>query len=200
MKDSYFKFLDALINSKTGQTYDSLEWAGENMLTLGKSKEAAGVFKTILEKLKLGKDPAFPASSGGRDNRLRTELKLAAALRGQGDYSQAEALVDQLVKDYPRMIEVRAEKGLVLEARAAAKQGSWNAAFAQWQKLALELAGIRPKPVEYYDAWYHAALALKNMNKTAEARQTLASVMRLSPTVGGPEMKAKYKDFLSQLK
>jgi TolA-binding protein len=198
MQQSYFKFLDALINSKAGQTYDSLEWAGENMLTLGKSKEAGGVFKTILEKL--GKDPAFPASSGGRDNRLRTELKQAAAFRGQGDYSQAEALVDQLVKDYPRMIEVRTEKGLVLEARAAAKQGSWNAAFAQWQKLALDLAGIRPKPVEYYDAWYHAALALKNMNKTAEARQTLASVMRLSPTVGGPEMKAKYKEFLSQLK
>ena len=33
-----------------------------------------------------------------------------------------------------------------------------------------------------------------------EAKQTLASIMRLSATVGGPEMKQKYKTLLDQIK
>ena len=44
----------------------------------------------------------------------------------------------------------------------------------------------RPKPVEYYDAWYHAAFALNKEGKAKEAKQTLASVMRLSPTSAAP--------------
>jgi cellulose synthase operon protein C len=103
--------------------------------------------------------------------------------------------VDQLAKDHPRTVEVKVEKGLLLEAK-----GSWNTSFAHWQALALLLNRMRSKPVEHYDAWYHAARALSKAGKTAEARQTLGSVMRLSPTVGGPEAKAKYQEFLAQLR
>ena len=51
---------------------------------------------------------------------------------------------------------------MLLEDEAAAGKGTWSAAFRHWQSLALRLANARPKPSAYYDAWYHAALALKN--------------------------------------
>ena len=58
---------------------------------------------------------------------------------------------------------------------------------------------MNPKPPDYYDAWYHAAAALQKQGKPDLARTTVASIMRLSPTVGSPEMKAKYQDLLKQL-
>ena len=64
----------------------------------------------------------------------------------------------------------------------------------------MRLGNTRTRPVEYYDAWYHAALALRNDGKTTEAKQTLASILRLSRNVGGPEMKEKYETLLKQLK
>ena len=189
MKLAYLKFLNALVASKSGQTYESLEWAGENMLTLGNDKQAAEVFDRIL------KDQALSTGTGANERMLRTRIKLAAALRGLGDYATAETLVDALIKDNPRTIEPKFEKGMILEAKK-----SWNASFAHWQALALQLNRMRPKPVEYYDAWYHAAVALNKAGKPAEAKQTLGSVMRLSGTVGGPDMKAKYQELLSQIK
>ena len=52
---------------------------------------------------------------------------------------------------------------------------------------------IRPRPASYYDAWYHVAWVLSKQKEPSKARQTLLGVMRLSPSVGGPEMKAKYQ-------
>ena len=58
---------------------------------------------------------------------------------------------------------------------------------------------MNPKPAEYYEAWYHAAVALQKQTASPTlARQTLASVMRLSPTLGSPEMKAKYQELVDQ--
>ena len=73
-------------------------------------------------------------------------------------------------------------------------------AFAHWQKLAMRLGMSRPRPVEYYDAWYHAAYALYKDKQPTKAKQTLGSVMRLSPKVGGPEMKEKYDALLKTIK
>ena len=99
-RQSYQKFLEALVASKTGQTYESLEWAGESMLTLDKDKEAAAVFEKILETY--GKDASFLAAEGGRQRMLRTRLKQAAVLRGLGDFKAADALVEELIKESPR--------------------------------------------------------------------------------------------------
>ncbi|MCA1685862.1 MAG: hypothetical protein LC745_07710, partial [Planctomycetia bacterium] len=89
-----------------------------------------------------------------------------------------------------------------LEDQAATEHTpkAWSAAFRQWQSIALRLGRARTRPAEYYEAWYHAAYALSKENKAKEARQTLAGVMRLSPTLGGPEMKRKYQALLEQIK
>jgi tetratricopeptide (TPR) repeat protein len=195
---AYQKFLSALASSKTGQTYDSLKWAGENMLVLGNAQEAAEVFDAILEKY--GKDEKFLAAEGGRGRIVWIQLKRADALREQGDLAAAGAAIDQLLKENPRSIEVLTAKGMLLEARAAARKGTWTEAFNHWKALAQQLSLKRPKPPECYDAWYHTALALYKDGKPDEARKTLAGVMRLSATVGSPEIKAKYTALLAQIK
>jgi tetratricopeptide (TPR) repeat protein len=189
-QQNYLKFLRALAGSTSGQTYESLEWAGENMLKLGEAQEASGIFKDkIIEKIKdLPPDKLF-----------RTNLKLANALRDQKQWTEATALVDQLLKEYPKAIEPRFELGMLKEAKAAAKVEKWNAAFAQWNQLALQLQTIRPKPAEYFDAWYHAAYCLSKGGEPAKAMQTLKGIMRLSPSVGSPEMKKKYQDLIAQI-
>jgi cellulose synthase operon protein C len=197
-KQAYLKFLGALAGSKSGQTYDSLQWAGENMLKLGNAKDAEPVFKNILETYE--KDQKFLAAPGSGDRMLRTRLRLSAALRGNKNFKDAEALINDLIKENPKVIDPQMEKGLLLEDLAASRKGKWSEAQAHWRTLALRLGNARTKPEAYYDAWYHAALALKEEGKGKEAKQTLASVMRLSANVGGPEMKQKYKTLLDQIK
>ena len=52
---------------------------------------------------------------------------------------------------------------------------------------------MRPRPASYFDAWYHVAWVLYQQKEPAKAKQALLGVMRLSPSVGGPDMKAKYQ-------
>jgi cellulose synthase operon protein C len=195
---AYQKFLSALIEAKAGQTYRSLQWAGESMLALGNAKEAAAVFNRVLDTF--GKDQAFLASPTAPAQILRTRLKLAAALRARGEFDQAGELVETLIKENPRAVEPRFEKGMLLEAKADADQGPRSAAYNHWRTLALQLANARPKPAEYYDAWYHAAVALSKDGQASLAKQTLGGILRLSPNLSGPEMKAKYQDLLARIK
>src|SRR5205807_238594 len=123
---------------------------------------------------------------------LRTRLKLAAALRGQDELDQADQLVSDLLKEYPKYIEPQFEKGMLLEAEARAKRGDWAAALRHWEALARKAERLRPRPRIYYEIWYHVAWVLAQQKETLKARQTLQGVMRLAPSVGDPEMKAKY--------
>ncbi|MDR3636162.1 MAG: tetratricopeptide repeat protein [Isosphaeraceae bacterium] len=189
-QQNYLKFLRALAGSTSGQTYESLEWAGENMLKLGEAKEASEIFKDkILDKLK-----DLPA-----DKVYRTNLKLANALREQRQWDEASKLVDQLLKDYPKAIEPRFELGMLKEAKAGAKVDKWDVARAQWNQLALQLQNQRPKPAEYFEAWYHAGYCYFKGGDSAKALQTLKVTMKLSPSVGSPEMKKKYQDLIAQI-
>ena len=145
-------------------------------------------------------DATFQADPGADVRLLRTRLKLSAALRTEGRFDEAGALIDLLVKEHPRTLEPILEKGMLAEDRAAAGKATWRAAFQQWRSIAMRLGGARTKPVAYYEAWYHAALALYKDRKPTEAKQALSSVMRLSNSVGGPEMKQKYMALLEQIK
>jgi tetratricopeptide (TPR) repeat protein len=194
----YQRFLSALAESTSGQTYESLRWAGENMLTLGNPEGAVKVFDRLLEKYE--KDQSFLAEERGPARIMVVKVKRAAALRATGDFTAADAVIEELLKAYSRSLEVRIEKGLLLEEKAAAGKGTWAAAFEHWRTLALQLASARPRPPEYYDAWYHAALALYKDGKPAEAKKTLANIMRLSATVGAPEIKAKYQELINKIK
>lgn len=203
MEQSYRAFLTALTDSKAGQTYESLQWAGESLLTLGAFKEAEAVFRRVLSEWIA--NPSFLNQSGAKERILRTKLRLSAALRSQGDgeikkLDESASIVEELLAQYPRYIEPLVEKGMLLESQAGANQAEWSASFAHWQDLAGKMARVRPRPLAYYDAWYHAAYALSQQNQTQKARQMLNGVMRLSPDVGSPDMKAKYEQFLARMK
>ena len=136
----------------------------------------------------------------GRTRLLRTRLKLAAALRGQGKFDEANSLVEELIAQNNRYIEPKFEKCSLLEAEAEANRGNWSTALQQWEKLAKALEGVRPRSLLYYDAWYHVASVLYKRKESVKARQTLMGVMRLSPGVGSPEMKAKYEALIALTK
>jgi tetratricopeptide (TPR) repeat protein len=200
MHQAYRSFLTTLVASKTGHTYESLEWAGEGLLTLGADADAEPVFRRVLKEF--ADDPKFLDQPGGLARALRTRLKLVASLRGQKKFDEADVLIGELLKDkeFKAYIEPQFEKGLLLEAKADAGQGSYSAALGYWENLAKKLGGTRTRSVLYYDTWYHVALVLSKQKSATKARQTLMSVMRLSPSVGGPEMKAKYQGLLTELK
>jgi cellulose synthase operon protein C len=198
MRQAYKTFLTTLADSKTGQTYDSLQWAGEGLLTLDADKEAEKVFRRVLDEFT--KDPEFLQQPNGRSRLLRTRLKLAAALRGQKKFDDANSLVEELIAQNQRYIEPKFEKCHLLEAEAEANRGNWATALQQWQNLARGLEGVRPRSVLYYDAWYHVASMFLKRKDPVKARQTLMGVMRLSPAVGSPEMKAKYEALITLTK
>ncbi len=89
---------------------------------------------------------------------------------------------------------------MLLESEAEAGRGNWSAALRHWEDLPKRMERMRPRPASYYDAWYHVAWVLSKQKDTAKATQALLGVMRLSPTVGGPDMKAKYQGLLAKLK
>jgi len=198
LQKAYRTFLTTLAESKTGQTYESLQWAGESLLRLESSQDAEKVFHRILNDFT--PDAPFLQQAGGRAKLLRTKLKLAAALRGQSKFDEANSQVDQLLEQKPPYIECLFEKGMLLEAEAEARRGSWSSTLGHWEKLANRLGTVRPRPVTYYDARYHEAWALFKQKEPVKARQTLQGVMRLTPRVGSPEMEAKYKGLLARLR
>ncbi len=197
MHKAYKTFLTTLAGAKSGQTYESLEWAGERLLSLDAFKEADVVFRRVLADY--GQKPEFLQQPSGPMSLLRTRLKLAAALRGEGQFEEASSLVEELLSRYPKYIEPLFEKGMLLEAEAEAKRGPWSAAPRHWESLARKLEGVRPHRAEYYDVWYHVALVLSREGEAVKARRTLLGIMRLTPGVGGPEIKAKYQALLARL-
>ncbi len=150
-------------------------------------------------------NPTFLNQPGSPERILRTKLKLAAALRSQGiadrkKLDEAASMVEELLSQNPRRIEPLNEKGMLLESQAKAGQGEWSAAYQHWQDLAQKMSRMRPRPLDYFDAWYHAAYALHQQNENTKARQTLNGIMRLNPGVGSPEMKSKYEQLVKSMK
>jgi tetratricopeptide (TPR) repeat protein len=200
MHKAYRTFLTTLVESKTGQTFESLQWAGRSLLNLEAYQDAEKVFRRILNEFT--QDPKFLQQASGATRLLLVRLGLCASLRGQNRLDEADDLIDQILEDkqYKGYIEPQFEKGMILEARALASQGKWSTALAFWENLAKRLGGARTRSAAYYDSWYHVAWVLSKQNSPTKARQALLGVMRLSPSVGGPEMKAKYQGLLAQIK
>ncbi len=193
-KDAYKKFLDQLAKSESGQTYDSLMFAGDSMLSLDMSKDAESVFKRMLDTY--AKDPKFAGPP-----LLRLQLKMAEAMRKNHKFDDALELCDKLIKANPRQLEPLMERGYLLEdwARIDRSSGRWNASFNYWKDRATQFEKARPRRVEYFECVYHMAVALQGLDRGKDAVKTLRGVMTLSPHVGKPETKAKYEALLKQL-
>jgi cellulose synthase operon protein C len=195
---SFKTFLTTVAEAKTGQTYESLDWAGSSFLSIDAFQDAEKAFRRMLSDY--SQDAQFMQQAGSQNRLIVTRIKLASALRGQKKFDEANSLLDEVLSHKPPYSEALIEKGMLLEAEAEAGQGNWNLAINHWEDLTRRMERSRPRPTAYYDAWYHVAYGLSRQKNTAKARQALMGVMRLSPGVGGPEMKAKYQGLLARLK
>ena len=111
----------------------------------------------------------------GPDERLlRTKLKLAAALRGQGADKLDEAAnprrSSRSCSPSTRVTSSRrSRRACCWKPRPQANQAEWSAAFAHWQELAGEARrGSGRGRSSYYDAWYHVAWRCSQQNETTE--------------------------------
>jgi tetratricopeptide (TPR) repeat protein len=195
IRDAYAQFIQALADSKTGQTYDSLRFAGEQLLMLGRAPEADKIFDRILADPTLTKG----TTPQERNKMLIVRLRKVEALRKQGRFDEAESNLRAVRDEAKTMLEPALEQGYLYEDWAKKDSSKWNAAYTHWNWMAGQLAKRRPRPVEYYDAVYHVARSLQGMGRKSEAAGTLKSVMTLSPHVGSPEMKKKYDTLLAEL-
>ncbi len=195
---AYRTILNTVVESKTEQTFESLDWAGSSLLALDAFADAEKVFRRMLTEFT--QNSQFLQQSGGKARLMMVRIKLAAALRSQNKFDEANSLIDELLAQKPPYLESLIEKGMLLEAEAEARQGTWAAAIKYWEDLTKRMERSRPRPSAYYDAWYHVAWGLSKQKNTAKARQALMGVMRLSPNVGSPEMKAKYQGLIARLK
>jgi tetratricopeptide (TPR) repeat protein len=224
-QQAYRKFLEVLVASKAGQSYESLQWAGEALLSMSESaraqaeeskrrrmvkqaeailnsahdmaRQAEGVFRRVLATY--ANDAAFQQSPQGKTKLLRTRLKLAAALRNAERFPEAKQVLDDVSAQHKTLLDLMMEQGFLLEARAQAGDAKWSDALDYWRQLSLRLRSRGTPRVEYYEACYHIAWALYKDGKPDEAKRALKGVMRLYPHVGGPEMKAKYEELLKRL-
>ncbi|MEW4567733.1 tetratricopeptide repeat protein [Tautonia sp. JC769] len=183
-RKAFEQFLDALIERQSNQSFESLQWAGEQMLTLERPDRAIEIFRRVIEE--------FPES----DRLLRTRLKLSGAHRRAGQFNEAWAVTARLVAENPKALDFLMEQCQVLEDWAEVEPGYWNVAIRHWQDLAKRLEGARPRRPEYYECWYHVALCQFNKGSKDAARRTLKSVMALSTTLGSPEIKQDYEQLL----
>jgi tetratricopeptide (TPR) repeat protein len=198
-QEAFKQFLLTLAASEAGQSYDSLQWAGESLLGLNMPKEAGEVLGRVLEMAT--KDPSVLGQQGAQNKLLRTRLKLVAAAREEGRFEDAREQVEKLVLDNPRMLDPLLEKGMVIEAQAAAENSKihWEESLRYWKDLATRLQQSPQRRVEAFEAWYHAAIAMQGLGQKADAAGMLRGIMTLTPSVGSSEMKAKYEDLLRKL-
>jgi cellulose synthase operon protein C len=202
VSNAYKTILTTVAEAKTGQSFESLYWAGTSLLTLDAYQDAEKVFRRMLADF--SQDAQFLQQDDSKNRMTFIRLKLVAALRGQargkGKFDEANSILDEILTQKPPHLAALFEKGMLLEAEAEAGEGNWAAAIKHWEDLTTRMERARPRPAAYYDAWYHVAWGLSKQKNTAKARQALMGVMRLSPGVGGPEMKAKYQGLIARLK
>ena len=186
-RNAFQQFLDALVGSDSGQSFESLQWAGEQMIALDRPERAIAIFDRVQQD--------FP----DHDRLLRTRLKRSEAFRKAGKFNDAWTVTAKLIAEHPKALDFLIEQAQILEDWAEVEPGYWNVAIRHWQDLAKKLERSRPRPPEYYECWYHVALCQVGKGSPDSARKTLKSVRALSTTLGTPEIKAKYDDLLRRV-
>jgi tetratricopeptide (TPR) repeat protein len=128
------------------------------------------------------------------------KIKKVASLRQMGDLAKAEEELKAILEQNRLLVEAQMERGHLLSAKAAAKRGTWAEAIKYWENLAMRLGTVRPRPADYYEAWYQAARSLQAGGNPTRAKQALQGVLKLSAQGIDPAMKARYDELIGQLK
>lgn len=82
-------FLKSLVASKSGQTFQSLRWAADNLLKLGSAREANEVYTTIINTY--SKDSDFLKNPNALEMLMVVRLKQVAASGSRATCRKAKA-------------------------------------------------------------------------------------------------------------
>jgi hypothetical protein len=100
-------------------------------------------------------------------------------------------------------LEVMMQKGELLQAWASQDPARYDDCIAHWTETRLRLARVRPRPQEYYQVVFNAALALldkfdldHDSTKLRQAEQLLKSTLALDASLDGAETVRKYRSLL----
>ena len=145
-------------------------------------------------------DAQFLQQPGGRDRMLLIRIKLASSLRGQRQIRRGQLAARRTPGAQASVPRGALREGHAAGGRSRGRQGKLVCRHQALGRPYKSDGRTRPRPESYYDAWYHVAWGFSKQNNPTKARQALLGVMRLSPNVGGPEMKAKYQGLLARLK
>ena len=121
LTQSYRTVLNTLVDSKTGQTYESLDWAGTSLRDLDAYADAEKVFRRMLNDY--SQDAQFLQQTSAKARMTLIRIKLASALRGQKKFDEANSLLDEVLEQKPPYLDALIEKGLLLESEAEAGKG-----------------------------------------------------------------------------
>ena len=198
LQKAYRTFLATLAESKTGQTYESLEWAGESLLRLESGHDAEKVFRRILTS-----SPRTPSSSSrpaampsccGPSSNWRA-LALSAADKKKFD--EANSLVDELLSQYPRYIECHRERHAPGGRGQGQANSNWSDRLTSTGKTCAADCRARV-PGPWLTSMPGTMRPMPCMTRTTIPRlvRSLNGIMRLNPGVGSPEMKSKYEPLL----
>ena len=120
MNLAYKTFLTTLVDTKTGQTFESLIWAGDALLTIEAYEDAEKVYQRVLTEF--GQNSQFLDDPNGAHPIEVCTGQAGSALRGQKKYDEAGSLLEELMAQKPAPIKILFENGLLLEAEAEAEE------------------------------------------------------------------------------
>jgi tetratricopeptide (TPR) repeat protein len=200
IQGDYQRFLSA-VAANDAASPDILQWAGEAMLDLDMNAEAVDVLTQAANRLKEQRDGTTNLDESQRLNTRyeRALLKLTAALRKTNAFDRAAATLKPLLDRSPPLMEAMFEDCRIATAQAAARRGNWNTALAKWVELTGRLRGLKPRPPEYFEAFYELAEAQRLKGDSAEARKTLSSILKLNRRTMSSEMAKRYENALNAL-
>lgn len=193
MADSFEKFLDRVAEREAGQTVQSLVYIADTFLELERFQKAVSMLQKGLNHPEAS-DPA------NQPNLIRARLLLARAQSRLGNFNEARATIDALLRENMNAKEVIMERGSILEAA-----GADDEAIKHWKWVINRMKGGRPRLPEFYEAVDRLVqLCLKTSGQERQKRigeaQYLTNFLLKTDTQLPPEWRPVFKKHEMALK
>ena len=172
VRAGFEEFLNDLFSREEGQSFTSLFWIAETFTSLGESDpanakdfftKAGNAYQKIIDKAKA--DPAFAQP----DQLLYSKMRLVNCQQAQGDFTNAESLLKQLLK------EKKAADSPTLQFTAAQLYQAWAASEqGAWKRYQIAINGSTA-PVKIW-GWAHTAQRLQSIQQRKGPDSRLAKM------------------------
>ncbi len=220
-RDRYVAFLNQMAGRQQGQNFVTLAWTGEAFFGLGLYDQAAGRFREIMRRAL--DDSAFLDLSNAQNQAALThvKLRLASALRQQGQFAQAWELIqplpreanpgdDPLHKPVVWNYDLILERGRVLEEWSAREPSKLKTALDHWGFWAQRMEPMAQKPPQYFEIRIHLIDCMIRKGRQAtgpsereqwyrQAERQLVFMTKTSAELGGPALKSRFKQLQDEL-